>query len=105
MRFAITPTAKTYITANGGIITAIVERKPTIFGCCGPDEIPCPSVRLGKPAENDLADFQKLVVEDVEVYCHTAIEEMATSGELTVDAERTFFSKKLVLYGIQMEKH
>lgn len=45
------------------------------------------------------------MVGDVDLYCHTALEAMATADELTVEVERTFFSKKLVLYGIQMESH
>lgn len=32
MRFAITPAARQYITANGGSVTAVVEQKSTAFG-------------------------------------------------------------------------
>lgn len=62
-------------------------------------------MRLGKPEGNDLAAYASVPADGIDIYCHADIEKMAGSGDLTVEVEQTFFSKKLVLYGIKMDKH
>lgn len=62
-------------------------------------------MRLGKPQGDDLAPYRNISVDGLEVYCHADIDRMAGGGDVTVEVERTFFSRKLVLYGIRMDNH
>jgi hypothetical protein len=60
-------------------------------------------VRLGKPEEFELTEFNKLDVDGITVYLHKTLEKF-TDSPLEIDLEGLMFYHKLILRGLPVVK-
>ena len=105
MNMQISKAAAEFIIAKGGVVKIVLDQRSTFFGWCGPREIPCPSVRLGKPPDKEAAQYQAVVADGIVFHVHSACSALLESNDIRLEIESVFFGKKLVLYGIKIENY
>jgi|GEM_PF-1823891 len=100
MNMVIVPGAKELIMQEGGIVSVRLEQRLAPNCCNSPQITPAPSVKLGKPAEHELSDYQAFEIDDVTVYAHTSIQNYNNEIVLRIGTETTLFGIRLILYGM-----
>ena len=104
LTISITPRAQEYIGSKGGSITVSMKKEITQFNCCGSGDIECPMVQTGRPPEGDMQQYCRVNEGNIELYIHIATRAVFESAEPYIDLDRTVFGKKLVMYGVQMDR-
>ena len=104
MDFTITPVAREYIRNKGaGAVTVKLEKRQIgCGGCCGATDFESPSVKLGAP-QADASQYRKVTLTDVDLFVHSSVQSAVRKDTPKIDMERTFFGRKLVLYGLTEE--
>ena len=60
-------------------------------------------MRLGKPPEKEILEYQAVSVDGVVFYVHSACSTLLEGDDIRLEIERVLFGKKLVLYGFKIE--
>lgn len=102
MQVEITPAAREYIRKKGGSVSMKLEKKQTGCSCCGTTEVESPNVRVGAPLA-EIDQYQETSSADLILYVHSSLQNKPNLVAPKIDVERTFFGRKLVLYGLTQE--
>ena len=103
MRFSISAEAQKYIQQKGGEAIVSLENRTTAFSWCGPRDIPCPSVRLGKPTLENMNNYQQSAYGDIQLFVQNEVSAIKSADEPRIELERTLFGRKFVVYGFVLD--
>ena len=103
MRFSLSAEAGQYIHQKGGAATVFLENRTTAFNWCGPRDIPCPSVRLGKPTAENMNNYHPSAYGDIQLFVQNEVNAATSADQPRIELERTLFGRKLVVYGFVLE--